>query len=82
MINKEKLLKRVNDNTIRVELLPNKLKLTLMSDYCLIEKEEIIPLKYKYQWIYKFIYDLKKEFKKNLEEENTSWFTKYEIGVE
>ena len=82
MINKEKLLKRVNDNTIRVELLPNKIKLTLMYDYCLIEKEEIIPLKYKYQWIHKFIYDLKKEFKKNLEEENTSWFTKYEVGVE
>ena len=82
MINKEKLLKRVNDNTIRVELLPNKLKLTLMCDYCLIEKEEIIPLKYKYQWIHKFIYDLKKEFKKNLEEENTAWFTKYEVGVE
>ena len=82
MINKEKLLKRVNDNTIRVELLPNKLKLTLMCDYCLIEKEEIIPLKYKYQWIHKFIYDLKKEFKRNLEEDNTSWFTKYELGVE
>ena len=82
MINKEKLLKRVNDNTIKVELLPNKIKLTLMCDYCLIEKEEIIPLKYKYQWIHKFIYDLKKEFKKNLEEENTSWFTKYEVGVE
>ena len=82
MINKEKLLKRVNDTTIRVELLPNKIKLTLMCDYCLIEKEEIIPLKYKYQWIHKFIYDLKKEFKKNLEEENTSWFTKYEVGVE
>ena len=82
MINKEKLLKRVNDNTIKVELFPNKIKLTLMCDYCLIEKEEIIPLRYKYQWIHKFIYDLKKEFKKNLEEENTSWFTKYEIGVE
>ena len=82
MINKEKLLKRVNDNTIRVELLPNKLKLILMCDYCLIEKEEIIPLKYKYQWIHKFIYDLKKEFKRNLEEENTAWFTKYEVGVE
>ena len=82
MINKEKLLKRVNDTTIRVELLPNKIKLTLMCDYCLIEKEEIIPLRYKYQWIHKFIYDLKKEFKKNLEEENTSWFTKYEVGVE
>ena len=82
MINKEKLLKRVNDNNIKVELLPNKIKLTLMSDYCLIEKEEIIPLRYKYQWIHKFIYDLKKEFKRNLEEENTSWFTKYEIGVE
>ena len=82
MINKEKLLKRVNDNSIKVELLPNKIKLTLMCDYCLIEKEEIIPLKYKYQWIHKFIYDLKKEFKRNLEEENTSWFTKYEIGVE
>ena len=80
MINKEKLLKRVNDNTIRVELLPNKLKLTLMCDYCLIEKEEIIPLKYKYQWIHKFIYDLKKEFKRNLEEENTAWFTKYVLG--
>ena len=82
MINKEKLLKRVNDTTIKVELLPNKIKLTLMCDYCLIEKEEIIPLRYKYQWIHKFIYDLKKEFKKNLEEENTSWFTKYELGVE
>ena len=82
MINKEKLLKRVNDNTIKVELLPNKIKLTLMCDYCLIEKEEIIPLRYKYQWIHKFIYDLKKEFKRNLEEENTSWFTKYELGVE
>ena len=82
MINKEKLLKRVNDTTIKVELLPNKIKLTLMCDYCLIEKEEIIPLRYKYQWIHKFIYDLKKEFKRNLEEENTSWFTKYELGVE
>ena len=82
MINKEKLLKRVNDTTIKVELLPNKIKLTLMCDYCLIEKEEIIPLRYKYKWIHKFIYDLKKEFKKNLEEENTSWFTKYELGVE
>lgn len=82
MINKERLLKRVNDNTIKVELLPNKIKLTLIADYCLIEKEEIIPLRYKYQWIHKFIYDLKKEFKRNLEEENTSWFTKYEVGVE
>ena len=82
MINKEKLLKRVNDNNIRVELLPNKIKLTLVCDYCLIVKEEIIPLKYKYKWIHKFIYDLKKEFKRNLEEENTSWFTKYEVGVE
>ena len=82
MINKEKLLKRVNDTTIKVELLPNKIKLTLMCDYCLIEKEELIPLRYKYQWIHKFIYDLKKEFKRNLEEENTSWFTKYEVGVE
>ena len=82
MINKEKLLKRVNDNNIRVELLANKLKLTLMCDYCLIEKEETLPLRYKYQWIHKFIYDLKKEFKRHLEEENTSWFTKYEVGVE
>ena len=82
MINKEKLLKRVNDNTIKVELLPNKIKLTLMCDYCLIEKEEIIPLKSKYKWIHNFIYEIKKEFKRNLEEENTSWFTKYEIGVE
>ena len=82
MINKEKLLKRVNDNTIRVELLPNKLILTLVDDCSLIVKEEIIPLRYKYQWIHKFIYDLKKEFKRNLEEENTAWFTKYEIGVE
>ena len=49
MINKEKLLKRVNDNTIRVELLPNKLTLTLVDDCSLIVKEEIIPLKYKYQ---------------------------------
>ena len=82
MINKEKLLKRVNDNTIKVELLANKLKLTLMCDYCLIVKEETLPLRYKYRWIHKFIYDLKKEFKRNLEEENTSWFTKYELGVE
>ena len=82
MINKEKLLKRVNDNAIKVELLQNKIKLTLMCDYCLIEKEETIPSFYKYKWIHNFIYDLKKEFKRNLEEENTSWFTKYEIGVE
>ena len=82
MINKEKLLKRVNDNTIKVELLPNKIKLTLLDDCSLIEKEETIPSFYKYQWIHKFIYDLKKDFKRNLEEENTSWFTKYELGVE
>ena len=82
MINKEKLLKRVNDTNIKVELLPNKLILTLIDDCSFIQKEEIIPLRYKYQWIHKFIYDLKKEFKKNLEEENTSWFTKYEVGVE
>ena len=49
MINKEKLLKRVNDNNIRVELLPNKLILTLIDDCSLIVKEEIIPLRYKYQ---------------------------------
>ena len=82
MINKEKLLKRVNDNNIKVELLPNKIKLTLLDDCSLIEKEETIPSFYKYKWIHKFIYDLKKEFKRNLEEENTSWFTKYEVGVE
>ena len=80
MINKEKLLKRVNDNTIRVELSPNKLTLTLMCDYSLIETAQIIPLKYKYRWIHKFIYALKKEFKRNLEEENTAWFTKYVLG--
>ena len=82
MINKEKLLKRVNDNNIKVELLPNKIKLTLLDDCSLSEIEETIPLRYKYQWIHKFIYDLKKEFKRNLEEENTAWFTKYEVGVE
>ena len=82
MINKEKLLKRVNDTNIKVELLPNKLILTLIDDCSFIQKEEIIPLRYKYQWIHKFIYDLKKEFKKNLEAANTSWFTKYEVGVE
>ena len=82
MINKEKLLKRVNDNTIKVELLPNKVKLTLLDDCSLIEKEEIIPSFYKYKWIHNFIYDLKKEFKRNLEEENISWFTKYEVGVD
>ena len=82
MINKEKLLKRVNDKSIKVELLPNKLILTLIDDCSFIQKEEIIPIRYKYQWIYKFIYGLKKEFKRNLEEENTSWFTKYEVGVE
>ena len=82
MINKEKLLKRVNDNTIKVELLSNKLTLTLIDDCSFIQKEEIIPLRYKYQWIHKFIYALKKEFKRNLEEENSSWFTKYEVGVE
>lgn len=82
MINKEKLLKRVNDNTIKVELLPHKLILTLIDDCSFIQKEETLPLRYKYQWIHKFIYDLKKQFKQNLEQENTSWFTKYEIGVE
>ena len=82
MINKEKLLKRVNDNSIKVELLPNKLILTLIDDCSFIQKEETIPLRYKYQWIHKFIYNLKKEFKKNLEEQNISWFTKYEVGVE
>ena len=82
MINKEKLLKRVNDNAIKVELLPNKIKLTLLDDCSLIEKEETIPSFYKYKWIHKFIYDLTKEFERNLEEENTSWFTKYEVGVE
>ena len=82
MINKEKLLKRVNDTNIKVELLPNKLILTLIDDCYFIQKEEIIPLRYKYQWIHKFIYDLKKQFKQNLEQENKSWFTKYEIGVE
>ena len=82
MINKEKLTKKLSDNTIKVELLPNKIKLTLLEDYCFIEKEEIIPLKYKYKWIFQFINDLKREFKKNLEQENTSWFTKYEVGVE
>lgn len=82
MVNKEKLVKKLSDNTIKVELLPNKVKLLLLSDYCLIEKEETIPLKYKYKWIFKFINDLKKQFKQNLEEENTSWFTKYEVGVE
>lgn len=82
MVNKEKLVKKLSDNTIKVELLPNTLKLIFVNDYCLIEKEETIPLNYKYKWIFKFINDLKKEFKKNLEEENTSWFTKYEIGVE
>lgn len=82
MVNKEKLSKRFSDNTIKVELLPNKIKLTLMTDYCLIEKEEIIPLKYKYSLMVKTICDLKREFKKNLEQENTSWFTKYEVGVE
>ena len=82
MINKEKLLKRVNDNNIKVELLPNKIKLTLLDDCSLIEKEETIPSFYKYKWIHNFIYDLKKEFKRNLEEENTLWFTKYEVGVE
>ena len=82
MINKEKLLKRVNDNTIKVELLANKVILTLIDDCSFIQKEETTPQFYKYQWIHKFIYDLKKEFKRNLEEENTSWFTKYEVGVE
>lgn len=82
MVNKEKLVKKLSDNTIKVELLPNKVKLFLLSDYCLIEKEETIPLTYKYKWIFKFINDLKKQFKQNLEEENTSWFTKYEVGVE
>ena len=82
MVNKEKLVKKLSDNTIKVELLPNKVKLLLLCDYCLIEKEETIPLKYKYKWIFKFINDLKKQFKQNLEEENTSWFTKYEVGVE
>ena len=82
MINKEKLLKRVNDTTIKVELSPNKITLTLIDDCSFIQKEEIIPLRYKYQWIHKFIYDLKREFKRNLEEENISWFTKYEVGVE
>ena len=82
MINKEKLLKRVNDTTIKVELLPNKLILTLIDDCSFIQKEEAIPSFYKYQWIHKFIYDLKKQFKQNLEQENTSWFTKYELGVE
>ena len=81
MINKEKLLKRVNDTNIKVELLPNKLILTLIDDCSFIQKEEIIPLRYKYQWIHQFIYDLKKQFKQNLEQENTSWFTKYEVGV-
>ena len=38
MINKEKLLKRVNDNTIKVELLPNKLILTLIDDCSFIQK--------------------------------------------
>ena len=51
MINKEKLLKRVNDNTIKVELSPNKITLTLIDDCSFIQKEEIIPLRYKYQWI-------------------------------
>ena len=82
MVNKEKLVKKLSDNTIKVELLPNKVKLLLLCDYCLIEKEETIPLKYKYKWIFKFINDLKKQFKQNLEEENKSWFTKYEVGVE
>ena len=82
MINKEKLLKRVNDNAIKVELSPNKITLTLIDDCSFIQKEEIIPLHYKYQWISNYIYDLKREFKRNLEEENISWFTKYEIGVE
>ena len=82
MVNKEKLSKRMSDNNIKVELLPNKIKLTLMADYCLIEKEETIAIKYKYPLMVKTICDLKKEFKRNLEEENTSWFTKYEIGVE
>lgn len=82
MVNKEKLSQKLSDNTIKVELLPNKVKLLLLCDYCLIEKEETIPLKYKYKWIFKFINDLKKQFKQNLEEENTSWFTKYEVGVE
>lgn len=82
MINKEKLLKRVNDNNIRVELLPNKIKLTLIDDCSLIEKEETLPIKYKYKWIVNYIYDLKRDFKQNLEEENRSWFTKYEVGVE
>lgn len=82
MVNKEKLVKKLSDNTIKVELLPNKVKLLLLCDYCLIEKEETIPLKYKYKWIFKFINDLKKQFKQNLEEENISWFTKYELGVD
>lgn len=82
MVNKEKLVKKLSDNTIKVELLPNKVKLLFLCDYCLIEKEETIPLKYKYKWIFKFINDLKKQFKQNLEEENKSWFTKYELGVE
>ena len=82
MINKEKLLKRVNDNSIKEELLHNKLILTLIDDCSFNQKEEIIPLRYKYQWIHKFIYNLKKEFKRNLEEENISWFTNYEVGVE
>ena len=47
MVNKEKLSKRMSDNNIKVELLPNKIKLTLMADYCLIEKEETIAIKYK-----------------------------------
>ena len=82
MINKEKLLKRVNDNSIKVELVTKKVILTLIDDCSFIQKEEAIPLKYDYFWISNYIYFLKREFKKNLKEENTSWFTKYEVGVE